>query len=281
MTEVPVVEIDHCREIALLPGSVFEFTSRFLSPGKQNPLLALYALKQAIGSIAFGHADDSVKWAKLKWWSEELVAEPGAPARHPILRALWMTGARKRLADSLLLRLVGDALSQIDVAPDSDQEAMFERLATLGATDIQLELALDDAEIDVDSLSLLSAASGTYRFISSFSGRRLAEAGRLPLNLLAQHNVSVSQLEQHSHAATLANIISQLAGEAMDWFEKGMSGMNLGPRSSDCAHLQLRWAMEHRRLNVIRQDAHRFLEAGKSFGPADAWFAWRFLRKLK
>ena len=281
MTEVSVVEIDHCREIALLPGSVFEFTSRFLSPGKQDPLLALYALKQAIGSIAFGHADDSVKWAKLKWWSEELVAEPGAPARHPILRALWMTGARTCLADSLLLRLVGDAIAQIDVAPDSDQKAMFERLATLGETEIQLELALDDAEIDVDSLSLLSAASGAHRFISSFSGNRLIEAGRLPLNLLAQHNVSVSQLEQHSHAETLAKIISQLAGEARDWFEKGMSGLNLGPRSTSCAHLQLRWAMEHRRLNAIRQNAHQFLEAGKSFGPADAWFAWRFLRKLK
>ena len=281
MTEVSVVEIDHCREIALLPGSVFEFTSRFLSPGKQDPLLALYALKQAIGSIAFGHADDSVKWAKLKWWSEELVAEPGAPARHPILRALWMTGARTCLADSLLLRLVGDAIAQIDVAPDSDQKATFERLATLGETEIQLELALDDAEIDVDSLSLLSAASGAHRFISSFSGNRLIEAGRLPLNLLAQHNVSVSQLEQHSHAETLAKIISQLAGEARDWFEKGMSGLNLGPRSTSCAHLQLRWAMEHRRLNAIRQNAHQFLEAGKSFGPADAWFAWRFLRKLK
>jgi phytoene/squalene synthetase len=243
--------------------------------------LALYALKQAIGSIAFGPADDSVKWAKLKWWSEELVAEPGAPARHPVLRALWMTGARTRLADSLLLRLVGDAISQIDVAPDSDQKAMFERLATLGETEIQLELALDDAEIDVDSLSLLSAASGAHRFISSFSGNRLAEAGRLPLNLLARHNVSVSQLEQHSHTEALAKIISQLAGEAMEWFEKGMSGLNLGPRSSDSAHLQLRWAMEHRRLNVIRQDTHQFLEAGKSFGPADAWFAWRFLRKLK
>jgi phytoene/squalene synthetase len=243
--------------------------------------LALYALKQAIGSIAFGHADDSVKWAKLKWWSEELVAEPGAPARHPILRALWITGARASLADALLLRLVGDTISQIDAAPDSDQKAMFDRLATLGETDIRLELALDDAEIDVDSLNFLSAASGTYRFISSFSGHRMAEAGRLPLNLLARHDVSVSQLEQQSHAGTLAKIISQLAGDAMDWFEKGRLGSNLGPRPSDCAHLQLRWAMEHRNLNVIRDDASRFLEVGKRFGPADAWFAWRFLRNLK
>jgi phytoene/squalene synthetase len=276
----PVVEFEHCRELALTPGSVFEFTSRFLQAGRLEPLLALYALRQAISSIPHGHVDDTVKWAKLKWWSEELVADPDASLRHPILRALWLSGARKRLDNALLLRLVSDAISQIDIAPDSDEGAMFERLAELGATEIQLELALDEAEIDAQSLGFLGAATGSFRLISSFAANHVTETAQLPLSVLAKHNVSATQLEQKSHMTELIQIITQLAVHSMNWFTKGLADLKMSPESSACSHLQLRWAMEKRRLNAIKQDVPGFLEAGKRYGPADAWFAWRFLRKL-
>ena len=274
------VEFEHCRELALLPGSVFEFTSRFLPRVQLEPLLALYALKQAVSTIPQSPVDESVKWVKLKWWSEELVAEPGGPSRHPVLRALWQSGARAQLSNSLLLRLVGDALSQIDGVPVADENTMFERQAALGTTDIQLELAMDDAEIDEKNLKFLGAASSSFQMISSFSANHLSETSRLPLSLLAKYNLSAEQLEQKSATAELTQIITELADNALGWFSEGMSGLNINPESSACAHLQLRWAMEKRRLKVIRQDGYGFLEAGKYFGPADAWFAWRFLRKL-
>jgi len=280
MVDDSQVEFDHCRELALLPGSVFEFTSRFLPAGKLEPLLALYALKQAIGSIPYGHADDSVKWAKLKWWSEEILADPGEPLRHPVLRAMWLSGSRANLSNALLLRLVGDAVSQIDGAPDSDENAMFERQSGLGYTEIQLELALDDAEIDPQSLKFLGAATRSFRLISGFSGSQLPETARLPLSLLARFNVSATQLEQASHRTELAQIINQLAENALDWFSKGIMALNIEPGSSAGTHLQLRWAMESRRLNAILKNVSGFFETGQRFGPADAWFAWRFLRKL-
>jgi len=274
------VEFDHCRELALLPGSVFEFTSRFFPRTQLEPILALYALRQTVSAIPRGAADDSVKWAKLKWWSEELAAEPEASSRHPVLRALWQSGARVWLGNSLLLRMVGDALSQIDVLPVGDITAMFEQQAELGATEIQLELALDDVEIDEKNLKFLGAATSSFHLISSFSANHLSETHRLPLSLLAKYNVSAAQLDQKSGTVELAQIITELADNALNWFSEGMSGLNIGPESSTCAHLQLRWAMEKRRLKVIRRDASVFLQAGKHFGPADAWFAWRFLRKL-
>lgn len=73
MVQVSPVEFDHCRELVLLPGSVFEFTSRFLPAAKLDSLLALYALRQAVSTIPDSSTDDSVKWAKLKWWSEEII----------------------------------------------------------------------------------------------------------------------------------------------------------------------------------------------------------------
>lgn len=280
VAEVSAVEFDHCRELALYPGSVFELTSRFLPSAELEPLLALYALRRAVSTIPQSPVDEQVKWAKLKWWSEELVAEPGAPSRHPVLRALWRSGARAQLSDALLLRLVGDALSQIDVVPVADENAMFEREAVLGATEIQLELVLNGAEIDEKNLGFLGAATSSFQLISSFSANHLSESSRLPLSLLAKYNLDVAQLEQKSGKTELAQIIEELADNALGWYSEGMSGLNIHPESSACKHLQLRWAIEKRRLRVIRQDASGFMEAGKYFGPADAWFAWRFLRKL-
>lgn len=280
MVDISQVELDHCRELVLLPGSVFEFTSRFFQKTQLEPILALYALRQAIGSIPRAPVDEAVKWAKLKWWSEELVAEPEASSRHPVLRALWQTGARAPLCNSMLLRLVGDALSQIDAVPVDDEQSMFERRAKLGATEIQLELALEDVEIDEKNLKFLAAATSSFHMISSFSSNHLSETSQLPLSLLAKYKLNAVQLEQKSGSDALAKIIMELADNALGWFSEGMSGLNVDPEPSSCAHLQLRWAMEKRRLEVIRRDTNEFLETGKYFGPADAWFAWRFLRRL-
>jgi phytoene/squalene synthetase len=275
------VDFDHCRELALIPGSFFEFTSRFLPTDKLQPLLALYALRQAISTIPCGLADDAVKMAKIMWWGEEIVADPASSSRHPVLRALWLSGARARLGNPLLLRLVSDAMSEIDGVPDSDEKAMFERLSALGATEIQLELALDGAEIDKQRLGFLGAATRSFRFISGFSANRVSGTGRLPLSLLAKYNVSAAQLAQGSHTAELSQIVAQLAECTLDWFSKGMSGLNIVPVASAGKHLQLRWALEKRSLNAIRQNTRGVLETSKNFGPADAWFAWRFMRKLK
>jgi len=280
MASIPAVEFEHCRELALTPGSVFEFTSRFLPKGKLEALLAKYALNQAVSSIPKGSADDSVKWAKLKWWSEELVADPAAPARHPVLRALWQSGARAKLDDALLLRLVSDALAQIDRAPDSDENAMCERLAELGSTDIQLELSLEDAELGAQPLKMLGAATGLFSLVSSFAANHIPETSGLPLNVLARFNVSVAELEDSTHKQELAQIVEHLAQQSLAWFQEGMSGLASQPPTAVVSHLRLRWAMEQRRLHAIRRDAPGFLASGKRYGPADAWFAWRFLRKL-
>ena len=285
MVAVSPVELEYCSDLAMPPGSLFEFTSRFLPADRRESLLALYALMQAIGKIPHSPVDDSVKWAKLKWWSEELVAEPDSSSRHPVLRVLWLSGARSYLNNDLLLRMLSDAVMQIDVAPDRDENAMFERLTGLGSTEIQLELALDKTEIDTGNLRFLAAASRLSQIIASFSAHQQFETGQLPMNVFAKYNVSAAQLEQKLYPDKLAQILAQLAGYGLDWFSKGLSGLKFnqdtGVQSGPGSHLQLRWAMERRHLSFIRKDAGRFLDEGKRYGPADAWFAWRFLRRLK
>jgi len=285
MADISSVELNHCRELALSPGSLFEFTSRFMQAGQLKPLLALYALKQAIGTIPQSPVDDAVKWAKLKWWSEELVADPALPSRHPVLRALRLSGARARLNNTLLLSLVSDAVKQVDIAPNRDENAMFDQFSATGMTEIQMELALDKAEVDTHNLDFLAAASGLFHWISGFAPGQRPETERLPMNILAKFNVSAAQLEGNSRPDELPLIMMQLAGLGLNWFSEGLSGLKISadkaPNIGAGTHLQLRWAMEERRLEGIRQDASGFLDTGYRYGPKDAWFAWRFLRGVK
>jgi phytoene/squalene synthetase len=275
------VEFDHCSELVLLPGSLFEFSSRFLANDQLDSLLALYALKQSVSTIPLAVTEDEVKWAKLKWWHEEILADPASPSRHPVLRALWQCGARDKLDNTLLQRLISNAILHINAMPDSDENAMFERFSASGATEIELELALDDGEIDSLNLNFLGAATGIFRTISLLSDNDRSEAARLPLDVLAKYNVSAAMLEQESDRDELAQMVEQLARLGLEWYSEGMSGLKISPNKGTCPHLQLRWAMEKRRLAVITEDAGRFLQAGVHYGPADAWFAWRFLRNLK
>jgi phytoene/squalene synthetase len=230
MSDIVSAEMDNCRELAMPPGSVFEFTGRFLSASELQPVLALYALRQAIATIPYLSADDSVKWAKLKWWSDEILAEPASPSRHPILRVLQASGARARLADSMLQLLISDTLTQIDTAPVSDEKALFERNAALGCTEIELELALDDAGIDDQNMEFLGAAMNSFRLISGFAANNRSGAHHLPLSILAKYNVGTTQLEQNLFPVEFSNIVMHLIEQTLDWYSQGVSGLSIAPK---------------------------------------------------
>ena len=285
MTDISSVEFEHCRELVMSPGSLFEFTSKYVPADQLPPLLALYALRQVISAIPGGSLDESIKYTKLKWWNDELGADPDSPSRHPILRALSQSGARARLDNALLQQLIRDALFQVDASPDSDENALFERLSANGQTEIQLEIGLENAEINSQARAELAAATGMYRLVSSFAPNQRSETERLPLNMLAKYGLSITQIQDGSKPVEVSQVLAELAGRGLDWSFSGMKGANVssgkGAEIRACAHLQLRWAMERRRLETIKKDAGSFIEKGKAFGPADAWFAWRFLRALK
>ena len=295
---VPAFELEHCREAALLPGGLFEFTSRFLRAEEFEAYLSLYAIIRLIQSIPAASFDESIKWAKLQWWGDELAADPGATSRHPVLRVLWASGARAKLDAALLRRLVTDAMMQMDRTPDVDKKAMFKRLAASGSATIELELALTGAELDEQSLMLLAAASGMSALLAGFSALaqratgqpKLGQQGleqhgpheygfdQIPMNILAKYSLNSAQLAQHRQAFT--GILSDLADEGLDWFSRGLRNLDGSARNRAGKHLQLRWAMEKRGLANIRKNGAGYLDRRHRYGPADVWFAWCFMRRI-
>jgi len=280
VSRVSGVELEHCKELVMVPGSLFEFTSRFIPVTRRQQLLALYALTQSVGSIPVAAVDDAVKWAKLRWWSEELVAEPTSRSRHPVVRALWKSGARRGLDNGLLLRLVNEAVLQIDAVPDADEKAMFERLSVQKEPEILLELALDGDKIETQALACLAAATGLFAMISVFLANRQAANLHLPLNLAAKYQLGKVDFAQQAPASELAAAVSQLAGKGVEWFAQGALLWRASGPPPTCTHLQLRWAMEARSLARLSKRPGSYLRTGNRYGLTDAWFAWRFCRGL-
>lgn len=276
---------DHCRELALKPGSLFEFTSQFV-PGESMPsLLAVYALKSAICPIPHSAVDDSVKWEKLKWWGQELMAEPDGAARHPIILALVDSGARARLDDATLIRLVAASLEQVDAPPAGDEKALFERFSNFGLAESHVELALDDARLNTSGLRHCSAASTLYSVMAGFAPGQTVLADRLPLSMMAKHGLTNDMLDRSPYPDAVGHLVEDLARLGLAWFSEGRDKASTSGKAMQTGaagqHLRLRWAVEERLLSSISKDAARFLQKGVHYGPRDAFFAWRFSRRMR
>lgn len=261
------------------PGSLFEVSSRFLGNEMTAQLLAVYALRQSISSIPLSTADDTVKWAKLKWWSEELCADPAAPERHPVMRALQHSGARDRLSNSLLLPLVGDAVAQIDSFPDAGSQGLIERLTGTGEIDIMLEAALGEVTVDETLLKPMSQATGICALVNLLLSDYPNKIQLLPLDWLAEFQVSPENLKGQPPAPELIDMLSRLASLGTKVYRTGFSASTVGQLSQIPKHLRLRWSLEARRLERVAQNAGRHFSLNSSYRLSDVWFAWRFCRK--
>ena len=260
-------------------GSLLEVSSRFLRGNKVDQLLAVYALRQSISSIPLSTTDDSVKWAKLKWWSEELTADPEAPARHPILRLLHHSGAREKLDNQILMRLVSDAVTQLDVYPDADRQSLFERLAALGETDISLELALDGAPMNEDLKQTMGLATGLYAFVAMLLREHSQWVQLIPLDLLAEYQTTSTALKSQPPRKELADIMMQLAEQGASAYQSGFVALPEQKLQQIPLHLRLRWHLEARRLGRVGKKVDRHFGQRNTYGPSDVWFAWRFCRQ--
>lgn len=279
MSEESNVEFEYCKELAMPPGSLFEASSRFLDKNSAYQLMALYALRQSISDIPLRAVDDTVKWAKLKWWSEELTAAPSEAARHPVLRALYRSGAREKISDQSLTRLVSDAIMQVDVYPDSDRQTLFDRLADLGETDILLELALSGSSLDDESRRLMALATGLHGFISMLLNNQTQKVEQIPLDMLAEFRVSAADLKARPPCPEMIAIITQLARQGLAAFQAGWAAQSSQDLQQLPLHLKLRWHLEERRLKRLVNNTGRYIRHRSAYGLSDVWFAWRFCRQ--
>ncbi len=279
MSKISSAELEHCKELAMPPGCLFEVSSRFISEEQTARLLATYALGQSISLIPLSTADDTVKWAKLKWWSEELSADGSAPERHPVLRAMHHSGARQQLDNNLLLRLVADAVAQIDAFPVADSHDLIERMANISETDILLESALSEVAISDALLQPMSKAMGIYSLVGLLLNDYPNKTQLLPLDWLAEFQVRAGALQVQPPIPELIGMIARLAGQGTAAFQTGFDSEGGKQLPQTPKHLRLRWSLESRCLARIAKNAEHYFSRKSAYGLSDVWFAWRFCRR--
>lgn len=279
MSEISSVELEHCKELAMPPGCLFEVSSRFINSEQRDQLLAIYALNQSIASIPLIVADDTVKWTKLKWWSEELCAEATAPERHPVLRALQHSGARSYIDNAVLLQLVSDAVALIDAFPDADSQGLLEKLGRIGETDILLQAALGDVTIGEPLLQSMSIGTGVYWLVSLLLNDYVNHIQLLPLAWLAEFKVKPDELKVRPPATALISMMKRLAQLGADSFTSGLANDEAGQLKQVPLHLRLSWSLQSRALKRVALHPHRYFNRKSAYGLSDVWFAWKYCRR--
>ena len=259
----------------MLPGCLFELSSRFTGPELAAQLLAVYALRDSIASIPLSSADDTVKWAKLKWWSEELCEDVEAPERHPVLRALQHSGARQHLTDSLLLSLVAEAVGQIDAFPEADVEALIGLFAASSRADISLQAALSQITLDESLLEPMGCAVGVFTLVNMLLHDYPNKIQLLPLDWLAEFQVRPEALKAQPPAVQLLDMVKRLAGLGTAYYRVGFDVIRAGEGVKPPTHLWLRWSLEARFLARVVRNAERYFGPASQYGLSDVWFAWR------
>jgi hypothetical protein len=144
-----------------------------------------------------------------------------------------------------------------------------------------MELALDGVQISRRSLRSLCAATSLYRLVLKLVEGRDLQNHSVPLYLQAKFEVTLNELRQKPPPDEYMEIVCHLVEKASQWYREGLKACVFTGGHGSGAHLQLRWAIEQRWLARVGNNIHWVEDKRLKLGPADAWFAWRFMRRLK
>jgi len=153
----------------------------------------LFCLREA----AFELSDPTLRLAKSSWWAQELLASGEAQARHPLTQVL-MTHPDAPWAElsAALLQAAGNG----DPSPHDACDALVQ-MQSLAAAMVGVEVALLGGVASTSATRLAAIHLLTQRLRV---GQSADDAGRVPLQQLARHQVSRSAIRAGKAAAAVA-----------------------------------------------------------------------------
>lgn len=210
-----------CWEHILRTNPLFRVSQLFADPGSADRLLPLYALFSAVEQACTGISDHEVAFRKLEWWREECLVRDMAESDHPILQELGRTGAAGRLRPDALARLITGAQSRLDSAAPADMDELRILCVSVGGAQLELEAGICGLQADspVPEFEGLAAQNGLVQLI------REGGIWWLPLQLLARHGISRSDIRQNVDS----DGVQALFGEVISASEAWKPGAELVP----------------------------------------------------
>lgn len=243
----------HGREPEMVTGELF------VPVGARRLFRCWGALQAELREAAYELSDPRVTAAKAGWWAEELLSLSDGRPRHPLTRGMVVEAASpwRRLAVAMA-EVVQEASDGLDRPGDPDA-------ALAGMHGLSSALAAcDDALFGADGGAASARSIAVHLLLHRLLvGVGSADAGRVPLSLMARHGMT---------ADALAGV--EGAPLRRDWaIELGMRLGALPAGASQFRHLS--HAFDAARLARLARDGRLRPAPGLS----TVWRAWRASRR--
>lgn len=243
----------HAREPEMVTGELF------VPAGARALFRRWGALQAELREAAHELSDPRVTAAKAGWWAEELAALSEGRPRHPLTRGMVVEAAVPwRQLAMAVAAVVGEASDGID--RPADPEAALSGVHGLSSALAACEDALFGAAGGAASARTIAVHLLLHRLLVGVGS---ADAGRVPLNLMARHGVTADVLQGPEGAPLRRAWAAELRARLEA----------LPARASHFRHLS--HAFDAARLTRLARDGR----LGPAPGLATVWLAWRASRR--
>jgi len=282
MAEPPGNDRLYCWEQVARVNPLFRISHAFAPNALSPRLLPLYALFAALEQLCSQTIDAELKRRKLAWWRSECLDRGPVASDHPVLKELTRSGAAAHLDQAGLAQLFGSVEQRLDTPAPAD-EAEFESLCRkTGEPLCALEFAVT-ANGRETAVPATAACLGLAQLLRESTG----QGGEhrfwwLPLNLVARHGVSRSDLARDRDAPLAQALFAEVLRPAHSWAPKSAQEIQRAADESASlrhlavhAHLQ---AQAVQRLRSMRPGNYRV--ALRRAGWLELFQAWRAARRV-
>ncbi len=182
-----------------------EVLNAFLPEPRREAFIAYQSLVFELEQ-AFSIRESSVAANKIHWWGEELSRAIAGQAQHPITQRLSELSCINPQSASVWRALASGALVQVDFGKPQDLAAQLFQLERfyVPVAQLELEIMTDSRAVALNNSTsgavtgmarLLSAAQLMWKLVHWLPARTI-ESSPIPLNLLARHQKTYSDLMQ-------------------------------------------------------------------------------------
>lgn len=235
---------------------VFVQASLFVAPAQRVLFANWGALLFCLREAAFELSDPSVGLTKSGWWAQELLAITQLRAQHPLTQELMAyPGAPWAGLSAALLQ----SASNSDRSVLDTGDALAQMMPLASAT-VAVEAALLGGEANAAAMQLAAVHLLAQRLRV---GQVADDAGRVPLQLLARHQVSRNAIREGAAAAAIAEYARELLLAAPE------------PSASAPLFRRMQWVSD--RDLLARMSAGRPLR--NKPGLRSVWQLWRAARR--
>jgi len=273
----------YCQAHAAPTGSTLYSALYFEAAPMRQALLPVYALDQVISEIPLNCHEPEVAIKTLDWWRDEIAAAYKGQATHPATLALQQTLQTHSLAQEYFEEQL-DAQRQLVINQHlTDRQELALYFHRSGGA-----LWLMAAEVcgyeERQSHRIVIKLGTALRELSTLARLRVSidhDFLLLPEDLMKQHKVSISDLQQVATTSHVQNLIQDMAKCLREDIENNLASLPVQDRWS-LRHLIIQAELGLALLTAIEEIDYKLIEQTIYITPLQTlWIAWRVKRQEK